>query len=87
MKESFYKHLKYLLLQMFLLLIVFPSYAQERTVTGQITSVDEPGGLPGVNIQLKGTMQGTITDANGRYTIATSGENSVLVFSSVGYES
>jgi TonB-linked SusC/RagA family outer membrane protein len=55
-----------------------------RTVSG---IVSDPAGeaLPGVHISVKGTVTGTISDADGRYTIHTPGENAVLVFSSIGY--
>ncbi|HEX8059869.1 MAG TPA: DUF4139 domain-containing protein [Cyclobacteriaceae bacterium] len=55
-------------------------------VIGQVT--DEMGaGLPGVNVLLKGTTNGTVTDSNGRYSMAlASGQSGgVLVFSFIGY--
>ncbi|SMB98321.1 TonB-dependent receptor plug [Hymenobacter roseosalivarius DSM 11622] len=53
------------------------------TVTGRV--IDETGGgLPGVNVVVKGTTNGTSTDPEGRYTI-TAPDNSTLVFSFVGY--
>lgn len=55
-----------------------------ETVRGRVT--DESGsGLPGVNVVVKGTSQGTITDAEGRYTLNVNEQNAVLVFSFVGY--
>lgn len=60
--------------------------AQERTVTGTVTSAEE-GPLPGVNIVIEGTLQGTITDVDGKYSITVPGPDAVLVFSSVGYAS
>ena len=57
---------------------------QQRTVTGRIT--DEKGqALPGVNIVEKGTTNGAISDADGRYTLNVASASSVLVFSFVGY--
>lgn len=57
---------------------------QLRTVTGTVVDENsEP--LPGVNIMIKGTMTGTVTDIEGRYSIDIPSEQSVLVFSSVGY--
>jgi TonB-dependent starch-binding outer membrane protein SusC len=41
--------------------------------------------LPGVNVVIKGTVQGTVTDINGNYSIDVPGPQSNLVFSSVGY--
>ncbi len=58
--------------------------AQERTITGTVTA-DGEGSVPGVNILIKGTMNGAITDVNGAYSIKVPGDATVLVFSSVGY--
>ena len=53
------------------------------TITGRI--VDEKGaGLPGVNVIVKGTTNGTQTDADGRYSIKA-GDNATLIFTFVGY--
>ena len=56
---------------------------QEITVTGKVTSED--GELPGVNVIVKGTTQGTVTDVEGNYSLDVPDEQSILVFSSVGY--
>ncbi len=57
---------------------------QPITITG--TVIDEFGGaLPGVNIQVKGTMTGTVSDAEGRYTIQVPSTSAVLMFSFIGY--
>jgi hypothetical protein len=53
-------------------------------VTGKIT--DEKGeGMPGVNVVVKGTSNGTVTDAAGDYSLDVPGPESILVFSSIGY--
>src|SRR5690606_13374959 len=50
------------------------------------TIVDESGSpLPGVNIVEKGTTNGTSSDAQGAYAINVADENSILVFSFIGY--
>jgi len=54
-------------------------------ITGRVTSAEDPEGLPGVNVIIKGTTQGTITDVNGDYSIEVPSQESVLVFSSVGF--
>jgi len=58
--------------------------AQDATVSGKVTGEGE--GLPGVNILVQGTTIGTVTDIDGNYSINTEGDNPVLVFSSVGYQ-
>ena len=60
--------------------------AQQRTVTGKVTS-DDGGPLPGVNIVLQGTLQGTMTDNEGNYSIAVPGPEAVLVFSFISFTS
>ncbi|CAG4997224.1 TonB-dependent receptor P3 [Dyadobacter sp. CECT 9275] len=58
----------------------------ETKVSGKVT--DEKGdALPGVSILIKGTGSGTITDANGKYTIDFPNTSAILVFSFVGYDS
>jgi TonB-dependent starch-binding outer membrane protein SusC len=59
---------------------------QQRTVKGKVTSESE-GPLPGVNIVLQGTTQGTMTDGDGNYTITVQGPESVLIFSFISYKS
>jgi hypothetical protein len=38
-----------------------------------------------VNILVKGTIQGTVSDANGKFSLEVDGENTILVFSYIGY--
>jgi TonB-linked SusC/RagA family outer membrane protein len=58
--------------------------AQQMTVSGQVSSPDE-GPLPGVNVLVKGTTTGTVTDIEGNYNISVPSGQSTLVFSSIGY--
>jgi TonB-linked SusC/RagA family outer membrane protein len=60
------------------------AFAQERTITGKVT-IEGEGPAPGVNVLLKGTMNGTITDMNGGYSIKVPGPDAVLQFSFIGY--
>jgi TonB-linked SusC/RagA family outer membrane protein len=60
--------------------------AQERTVTGRITSTEDGSTLPGVNVILKGTTQGTTTDADGKYTITVPSTGGTLVFTFIGLQ-
>jgi TonB-dependent starch-binding outer membrane protein SusC len=69
-----------------LLLSCFTASAQ-KVITGKI--LDETGDvLPGVNILLKGTTMGTVSGANGTYSVSVPDDqanNGVLVFSFIGY--
>ncbi len=59
---------------------------QGITITGRVTSAEDQSGLPGVNVIVKGpTPQGTVSDVEGNYSLEVPGENSILVFSSVGF--
>jgi TonB-linked SusC/RagA family outer membrane protein len=61
-----------------------PSSAFELTITGTVTEAGV-GPLPGVNVLLKGTNTGTVTDANGRYALSIPSADGVLIFSYIGY--
>lgn len=75
-----------LLVTAFLTLLSSAVFAQSRTVSGQVTSREEPEGIPGVNVLIKGTTNGTVTDFDGNYTLSIpSGNDVVLVFSFVGF--
>jgi TonB-linked SusC/RagA family outer membrane protein len=54
-------------------------------VTGKVFSDEDLSGLPGVNVVIKGTSVGTVTDLEGAYSIEVPDQNSSLVFSSVGF--
>ncbi len=86
MKKRFYK----LLNASLVVLLVFSAgmvQAQTRTVTGTIIGSDDPSGLPGVNVQIKGTSIGAITDAQGKFMINISDDNAILIVSYIGYTS
>ena len=56
----------------------------ERPISGTVT--DENGdGLPGVNVLVKNTTIGTVTDIEGNYSISAPDNAETLIFSSVGY--
>lgn len=65
--------------------LLFSALAQERTITGKIT--DENGSpIPNVSVIVKGTRVGTITKADGTYSLLVPANASVLVFSNIGSE-
>jgi len=59
------------------------AFAQGIAITGTVT--DESGPLPGVNITVKGTVIGAVTNADGKFQITVPSAESVLIFSFVGY--
>lgn len=68
-----------------LLLAARPAAAQERVLTGTITSSDDRKPLPGVSVSLKNTPRGTVSDVDGRYKLSVPETGGVLTFSFVGY--
>ena len=60
---------------------------QQFVISGKVTDSQTGEALPGVNVLVKGTTQGAITDIEGKYSISVSERNSVLVFSFIGYTS
>jgi TonB-linked SusC/RagA family outer membrane protein len=78
---------KVLLFGLSLLMVASMSFAQDRTVSGKVTSIDDGSTLPGVNVVVKGTTQGGVTDIDGNYKITVPEEGGTLVFSFIGLES
>ncbi|RKE92022.1 SusC/RagA family TonB-linked outer membrane protein [Ichthyenterobacterium magnum] len=71
------------LMALFMVLVMQFSFAQEKTITGTVTSIGDGLPLPGVNVIVKGTSRGVQTDFDGNYAIkASNGET--LVFSFIG---
>lgn len=59
--------------------------AQDRAVTGTVTSADDGSAVPGVNVVVKGTTNGGVTDIEGNYKLTVpGGQGTTLVFSFIG---
>lgn len=58
-------------------------WAQERTISGKVIS-EEGESLPGVNVVLKGTNKGAVTDFDGNYKLSVPSDGGTLVFSFIG---
>jgi TonB-linked SusC/RagA family outer membrane protein len=65
---------------------VVSSFAQ-TIVTGTVIDSKTSDVIPGVNVIIEGTTQGTITNLNGNYSIEVSNPDATLVFSFIGYTS
>jgi len=72
------------LLFLFILLPFFAS-SQTKRVTGKVVTASEPEGLVGVNVFVKATSQGTITDVNGIYVLDAE-PGATIVFSFIGHK-
>jgi len=78
--------MKIIQLCMTMLLCSLQLLAQERNISGTITSLDDGEALPGANILVKGTTHGTVSDIEGKFNLNVNQEDAVLIISSVGYE-
>ncbi|TDG37541.1 TonB-dependent receptor [Pedobacter changchengzhani] len=77
--------MKKLLQSLFILLFVAgAAMAQDRTITGKVTSNDGLP-IPGVSIKPVGSTGGTSSGADGRYTLKISSQAKTIQFSSIGY--
>ncbi len=76
--------MKKILLMCFSFAIVFNVWAQDRVVSGKVTSAEDGSALPGVNVLLKGTTNGTVTDAEGTYKLTVPSSGGTLLFSFIG---
>lgn len=59
--------------------------AQQQAITGTITDSETGQPMPGVNIQVRGTTIGVISDINGRFSLEVPDKNVTLIFSFIGY--
>ncbi|RIW13770.1 TonB-dependent receptor [Algoriphagus lacus] len=75
---------KVLLLGLMLFFASAVAFAQDRVITGTVTSAEDNMGVPGATVLVKGTTIGTATDIDGKYSISVPAGNNVLVFSFVG---
>ncbi|WP_421795905.1 SusC/RagA family TonB-linked outer membrane protein [Haliscomenobacter sp.] len=81
MKRSLQKVVLSMGLVMYLTLSLF---AQSGVIAGKVSS-ENGEALPGVNIQIKGTTTGTITDVDGKFQLEQAADNPVLIFSAIGF--
>jgi iron complex outermembrane receptor protein len=61
------------------------AYSQSKTVKGRVTSEEDQTGIPGVSVVVKGTLNGTITDVDGNYSLPGVYSKDTLQFSFIGY--
>ncbi|RYF11606.1 MAG: SusC/RagA family TonB-linked outer membrane protein, partial [Flavobacteriales bacterium] len=78
--------MKKLLQSLFVLLFIAASaMAQNRTITGTVTSKEDGLPLPGVSVKVKGTTIGVSTGSNGKYSLSIPTSATTLEFSSIGF--
>ncbi|AYB32553.1 SusC/RagA family TonB-linked outer membrane protein [Chryseolinea soli] len=92
MSKKFYRDIGLFLLTVACFLAATPAgfsspaifLVQQTKISGKVSSADGEV-LPGVNVIIKGTNEGTVTDADGLYTINVPGPDATLVFSFIGF--
>ncbi len=65
-------------------IVAMSALAQDRQVTGKVTSAEDGSPIPGASVVIKGSTRGTQTDAAGTYTLSVPNGPATLVFSFVG---
>jgi TonB-linked SusC/RagA family outer membrane protein len=78
--------MRILLLCISFVFVVTSLWAQQRLITGRVTSSEDGSPLPGVNVVLKGTTNGTATDADGKFSLSVPETGGSLIFSFIGLE-
>ncbi|CAZ96586.1 SusC/RagA family TonB-linked outer membrane protein [Zobellia galactanivorans] len=75
--------MRYVLLKFIVLICTTVCYSQTKSISGTVS--DAMGPLPGVNIVVKGTSNGVVTDFDGAYVIQNITDKDVLSFSYIGF--
>ena len=72
---------------LFALLCIFvsmQSFAQERTLTGKVTSSQDKQSIPGITVMVKGTTIATSTDIDGNFKISVPASSKTIMFTGIG---
>jgi len=77
---------EWLLAIVIMILCMNSNFAQNKVISGTVTTETDSQPLPGVNVLIKGSTTGVVTDFNGEFSINASSED-VLVFSFIGFVS
>jgi len=73
------------LLGFMLLLLPAVALSQGRVITGKVSSAADGVPLAGINVAIKGTITGTVTGADGTYSIEIPNNKTTLIFSFIGF--
>ncbi|MFD2099076.1 SusC/RagA family TonB-linked outer membrane protein [Flagellimonas iocasae] len=76
--------MRYGLIKLMVFLCTAYGFSQTKTVTGTVS--DATGPIPGVNVLVKGTTNGVVTDFDGEFTLEDVASDNTLVFSYIGFE-
>ena len=84
MRNNLFKKVLCILWVFIAIVVNTTASAQSKKVTGTVSDTNGP--LIGVNVMVKGTSIGTITDVDGNYSLEVP-QNAVLIFKYVGFDS
>ena len=76
----------HVLLMLLCFFLIHTANAQNRKLSGTVTSADDGTAIPGVTVLVKGTSNGVLTDVDGKYSINVAKEATALQFSFIGME-
>jgi len=62
-----------------------PDLLQQQVIRGTVSDSQTGEGMPGVNIIVKGTNMGSVSDVDGKFSLSVPDRNATLVFSFIGY--
>ena len=82
-RQHFTKSL--LLAIVFILFVFSQAYSQTKSIVGTVKDAKSGEGIPGVNVVIQGTTDGTITDLDGSFNLKVSNSSASLTFSFIGY--
>ncbi|MGM0565490.1 MAG: SusC/RagA family TonB-linked outer membrane protein [Bacteroidota bacterium] len=83
------QNLPFVIKNFLMLALILPALsltAQENSISGTVSDAKTSETLPGANVVVKGTQQGTMTDAEGKFTLQIDDSKATLVISFIGYE-
>lgn len=75
---------KFLLTGFSVCFAIILAMSQDRVISGKVTSAEDGSPLPGVNVIVKGTTSGAVTDSDGKYTLNVQSSGGSLIFSFIG---
>jgi len=68
-------------------MVLIHPFFNNRWLPEKVTDSQNGQAMPGVNIVIKGSTLGTMTDIDGKYSLAITDKNAILIFSFIGYAS
>jgi TonB-linked SusC/RagA family outer membrane protein len=72
-------------LTLVMLFVAFTMQAQDRVISGTVKNTTDGSALPGVNIVVKGTTAGAISDVNGEFKLSVPSSAKKIIFSFIGF--